>query len=271
MVKQRVKTALILTAIVIIVLLLSGMSWVMPLVAAVLAFMGVYELLCVTGAKLSKFAVYLSLGGAILIPLLPMPYYQPALVGAFAVALVVFGYMMYAKDKLQLRSTAAVTGIALLISFLFKAFAELRSVENGLVYLIAAILACMVTDTAAFFVGRACGKHKLASKLSPSKTIEGAIGGIVCTTVLIVAVAAVFDSVSVKTVDYGMLLLWVLPATVIAQFGDLSMSVIKRIVGVKDFGNLLPGHGGILDRMDSYLFVIPYTLLFISYISGFIG
>ena len=70
---------------------------------------------------------------------------------------------------------------------------------------------------------------------------------------------------------YGKLLLWALPATVIAQFGDLSMSVIKRIVGVKDFGNILPGHGGILDRLDSYLFVIPYTLIFVNYIGGFIS
>lgn len=68
-----------------------------------------------------------------------------------------------------------------------------------------------------------------------------------------------------------MVLLWALLASIIAQFGDLSLSVIKRIVGVKDFGNILPGHGGILDRMDSHLFVIPYTLLFVNYISGFIG
>lgn len=70
---------------------------------------------------------------------------------------------------------------------------------------------------------------------------------------------------------FTMVLLWALLASIIAQFGDLSLSVIKRIVGVKDFGNILPGHGGILDRMDSHLFVIPYTLLFVNYISGFIG
>lgn len=270
MVKQRVKTALVLGVVLVLVLLLSNLPWVMPLVTAFLAFMGVYELLSVTGAKLSKLAVYVSLGGAILIPLIPIPYYKPILAGVFVLALVIFGYMMYAKDKLQLRSTAAVTGIALLIAFLFKSFGELRSIENGLTYLIAAILACIITDTAAFFVGRAWGKHKLAPKLSPSKTVEGAVGGIVCTLVLLTAVAAVYDALSTCSVDYGSLLLWTLPATVIAQFGDLSMSVIKRIVGVKDFGNLLPGHGGILDRFDSYLFVIPYTLLFVTYISCFI-
>ena len=269
--KDRVKTAIVLGILLILLLLLSHMRWVMPVAAALLAFMGVYELLCVTGAKLSKLAVYISLGGAILIPIIPIPYFVPILTVVLIVALIVFGYMMHAKDKLQLRSTVAVTGIALLISFLFKSFAELRSIDNGLVYMIAAILASMITDTAAFFVGRAIGKHKLAPKISPSKTVEGSIGGIICTSVLLAAIAAIYDAVTAQTVDYGMLLLWGLPATVIAQFGDLSMSVIKRIVGVKDFGNILPGHGGILDRVDSYLFVIPYTLLFVNYISCFIG
>ena len=269
--KERVKTAIVLGILLILILLLSHMRWVMPVVVALLAFMGVYELLCVTGAKLSKLAVYISLGAAVLIPIIPIPHYVPIVTALFVVAVVIFGYMMRQKDKLQLRSTAAVTGLAVLISMLFKSFAELRSIDSGLVYMIAAILASMITDTAAFFVGRTVGKHKLAPKISPSKTVEGSIGGIICTSVLLVAIAAIYDAVAAQTVDYGKLLLWALPATVIAQFGDLSMSVIKRIVGVKDFGNILPGHGGILDRMDSYLFVIPYTLIFVNYIGGFIG
>ena len=262
MVKQRVTTAIILSAIVVVVLLLSGMRWVLPLVGALLAFMGVYELLCVSGAKLSKIAVYVSLGGAIIIPLLPMPHYKYLLAAVFIVAIIVFAYMMYARQKLQLRSAAAVTGIALILSFLFKSLAELRAVPNGLVYLIAAILVCMITDTAAFFVGRALGKHKLAPKISPSKTVEGSIGGVLCALVLLMAIGAIYGAIAGQQVDYVSLMLWALTASVIAQFGDLSLSVIKRIVGVKDFGKLLPGHGGILDRFDSYLFVIPYTLLF---------
>lgn len=271
MLKQRVITAVGLSAVLIVVLLLSGISWVLPLVGAFLAVMGVYELLCVTGAKLSKPAVYISLGGAVLIPLLPMPHYRILLAAVYIAAIVVFVYMMYARPKLQLKSAAAVTGIALMISFLFKSLAELRAAPDGFVYLIAAVLACMITDTAAFFVGRAWGKHKLAPNISPKKTVEGSIGGIVCCAFLLTAVAAAYAGIAGRQIDYTGLILWVLPATVIAQLGDLSMSVIKRIVGVKDFGKVLPGHGGILDRLDSYLFVIPFTLLYCWVQGGFIS
>lgn len=269
--KQRVTTALVLSAVVILVLLFSGMNWVLPLAEVFLAFMGIYELLCVTGDKLSKIAVYVSMGSAVLIPLLPMPHYWNILTVVFITALIIFAYMMYARPRLQLKSSAAVTGIALLISFLFKSFGELRAIPDGFVYLVAAILACMITDTAAFFVGRALGKHKLAPNISPAKTVEGSIGGMLCTLVLLSVIGAVYGAITDRTVDYLTLMLWALPATVIAQFGDLSMSVIKRITGVKDFGKILPGHGGILDRFDSYLFVIPYTLLFCEISGWFIG
>ena len=71
--------------------------------------------------------------------------------------------------------------------------------------------------------------------------------------------------------DYPQLLIWMLSASVIAQFGDLSFSTVKRMAGVKDFGTLLPGHGGILDRFDSCLFVLPYTVLFVTFCGRFLG
>lgn len=135
MLKQRVITAVCLAAVLILVLLLSGMRWVLPLVAAILAVMGVYELLCVTGANLSKPAVHISLGGAVLIPLLPIPHYNYLLAVIYIATILVFAYMMHARPKLQMKNTAAITGLAWIISFLFKSLAELRAIPNGQIYL----------------------------------------------------------------------------------------------------------------------------------------
>lgn len=121
-----------------------------------------------------------------------------------------------------------------------------------------------ITDSGAYFAGRFFGKHKLIPKVSPKKTVEGAIGGVIAAilgTCLYCFIVSIILEVGI--VRYDIMILLALVCSILSQFGDLAASVIKRDCGVKDFGSILPGHGGVLDRFDSVIFITPmvfYTL-----------
>ena len=115
------------------------------------------------------------------------------------------------------------------------------------------------TDVFAYFTGFFIGKRKLCEDISPKKTIEGAIGGILGSLVL----ASLFGIIAYPQHRYEFMLLGVL-GSVVAQAGDLIASMLKRNMGIKDFGNLIPGHGGILDRFDSVILVSPFVYCYVS-------
>lgn len=120
-----------------------------------------------------------------------------------------------------------------------------------------------MTDTFAYFTGRFFGNHKLIPSISPKKTVEGAIGGIIGSIVGCVIFALLFPQSNVSLylgVVIGLL------GSLVAQIGDLVASAIKRNCYIKDFGKIIPGHGGILDRFDSILFVSPFIYFFFQYI-----
>ncbi len=120
-----------------------------------------------------------------------------------------------------------------------------------------------ITDTGAYFSGYFFGKHKLIPKLSPKKTVEGAVGGVVLCVLISLAYVLVLDKCFDVSLfggnDYLKMLLMSIVGSVISQLGDFASSAIKREFGVKDFGNILPGHGGVLDRFDSIIFVAPFV------------
>ena len=125
-----------------------------------------------------------------------------------------------------------------------------------------------VADAGAYFAGSLLGKHKLCPKISPKKTVEGALGGILAGVVGAVILAVVFQSFvfgSVWQVQYLLLVIMALAGGVVSIIGDLSFSSIKRSCKVKDYGSVIPGHGGILDRCDSVIFTAPFIMLFIEY------
>ena len=126
-----------------------------------------------------------------------------------------------------------------------------------------------LTDTGAYLFGITMGKHKLAPKISPKKTVEGAVGGVVFCVATVLLLSLVYQWICSSvwgvslSVDYWRLLLLVPVGALISMLGDLSASLIKRQCGVKDYGSLMPGHGGIMDRFDSVFFVLPCLVLFI--------
>jgi phosphatidate cytidylyltransferase len=124
------------------------------------------------------------------------------------------------------------------------------------------VLGTFAVDTAAYFVGRAIGKHKLAPRISPKKTIEGMIGGYVAglATVVVLAFAFQLSVTPVQATSIGVLL------PTVAVFGDLAESAVKRAAGIKDTSEIIPGHGGVLDRLDSILFAFALVYLFTQFV-----
>ena len=121
------------------------------------------------------------------------------------------------------------------------------------------LVLAFLPDSGAYFAGTYFGKHKLAPVISPKKTIEGAIGGVLTAVIGIFLYAAILDLFFPFQIRYWAVLLYGLLGAGIDVFGDLMFSAIKRQAGIKDYGNLIPGHGGILDRFDSLLLVAPLT------------
>lgn len=127
--------------------------------------------------------------------------------------------------------------------------------EAGIYILFVGAISAWGTDSGAYLAGRAFGKHKMAPKISPKKTIEGAVGGILFSVVLNLIAFFLFEKItSQQPMPWWMILVITIPISFLGMMGDLSASVIKRNYGVKDFGKIFPGHGGVMDRFDSALF-----------------
>ncbi len=139
----------------------------------------------------------------------------------------------------------------------FAYLAETRNAGDGhgLFWTFLMLAAIWSSDAGAYFTGRRFGKTKLWPAISPNKTVEGAVGGIVCAVIA----AVIFALASGGLLPIGRALLLGVAAAVVGQMGDLIQSAYKRVYGIKDSGNLLPGHGGILDRCDSWIAVFPFV------------
>ena len=158
--------------------------------------------------------------------------------------------------KYNYKSSLWLFTITLMIGIMFNCFVKVRYI--GLYQVIYCLLIATMTDTFALFGGKLFGKNKLAKEISPNKTIEGSIIGTIMGTVIGSMFYGIF--VGCKSIEIIILLTFVL--TIFGQFGDLFFSSIKREHKVKDFSNIIPGHGGILDRLDSLLFIIMGFLLY---------
>ena len=134
---------------------------------------------------------------------------------------------------------------------------RLRLLTYGGGLVLMPLVAAFMSDSAALFTGMACGKHKLAPKASPKKTVEGAVGGLVGGVLGMIVFRIVFFFVPVEPLPIGWCMVIGLVGAFMGQLGDLSFSIIKRQFGIKDYGRLLPGHGGVLDRFDSVIFAAP--------------
>ena len=160
-------------------------------------------------------------------------------------------------SEFSLDKIAVSVGMPIVLSFAFAMLASIALMQGAMVLIVLLLIASCVCDMGAYFVGVTMGKHSLCPEISPNKTVEGAVGGIVSSVIAAAIALTCFDMVNEM-----LLILPLMVALCIAgMLGDLFASAIKRAAGIKDFGNLIPGHGGVLDRLDSVLFIVPFIFL----------
>lgn len=148
----------------------------------------------------------------------------------------------------------------------FSIFVRLRDMyaneQFGIYLIFFALICALATDTGAQLTGMAIGKHKMSPNISPKKTVEGAIGGLLVSLIFNAVALVIYNKAANVPIDMPMatvLLVACIPVSFMGMMGDLSASVLKRNFGVKDFGKIFPGHGGVMDRLDSSLFTLPCT------------
>lgn len=269
MLKRTITGAFIAIA-ACIVLYFSYIPEVMPIACVVMAAFSVYELCHATGYSNNEAFLTVSLLVAVGLSSLQLPHYEQIIRVLFPVTVIGFAVLMILLKRSSFKNPLKVIALNLTVILLFQAFPTLRRMNQGLYYLAGAMIACAITDVAAYLVGRSVGKHKLIPSVSPNKTVEGSLGGLLFTIFTLLLLGIGLEQVGVLRVDYPKLAVYSVMASIVGQFGDLSMSAVKRVCGIKDFGNIFPGHGGMLDRFDSQLLVVPFTLLYCGLTGGFI-
>ena len=271
---KRTVTGAFITATVFAIIYFSYIPAVLLGATALLCAFAVYEIYRAAKLDSNEPLFILSIAASSALVLADGEWIKPLIYAAFVIAAVAFAALMVVNKRSPIKSDVcrrcAAVAFTALSMVLIRAIPVLRGVDSGVYYLLFAAVLSFLTDIFAYLVGRAVGKHKLAASVSPNKTIEGSLGGIVLATAVMLVAALCFERAGVFAVSCLRLACYSLLAAVVGEFGDLAMSALKRMLGVKDFGRLLPGHGGILDRFDSHIFVMPFTLIFCAVTGGYI-
>ncbi len=181
--------------------------------------------------------------------------------------IVCFCYMVLNHGNIKFGDVAGIILGTAYISVFFNHIILIRHMEHGKLYIWLPFITAWFCDTFAYFTGMAIGKHKLIPQVSPKKTVEGAIGGVLGSVIGVVVFALICKNSAGVAVSIPRAVFLGAVCAVVSQFGDLCASCIKREHDVKDFGNLMPGHGGALDRFDSVLMVAPV----VYYLSLYLG
>jgi phosphatidate cytidylyltransferase len=261
---KRILTALVLIPLVLL-LVFAGPDWLVTLATAAVALLAAWEYLGIAdavGAKTPRIPVLVAIGLLFLF-WFRWPDRLAAEIGALSLALLLYCAFAGPIQRTLIDAATAIfaliyTGVSLL------AVPALRASEEGKSLVLFLLCAVWAGDTVAMYVGRSLGRHKMAPHLSPGKTWEGAAGslaGSLLVTGGLTELAKLLASHEILALAYpGPLWTWLLLAALVnvaAQAGDLAESALKRSAGVKDSGTLLPGHGGILDRIDALLLAAP--------------
>ncbi|MBQ2842216.1 MAG: phosphatidate cytidylyltransferase [Clostridia bacterium] len=280
--KVRIITGVTCALFVIMLLVFTGLGYqgVMSIPMCAIAAIAAYEVMRVSKCKNKVLTVVSMIVAAIgpayvdfnLQQYIPVPL--SALLIVYVIALLIIMLKFYDTTKFEHVALALFASVVIpgSLGTFFKVrdlcieYPELFQRSHCVFLILCAMYCAWMSDTWAYFIGSKFGKHKLAPKISPKKSVEGAIAGVFGTTLFCVVTYFICDYTCFRneTLNVWIVLFGAIVLAVLGMCGDLSASVIKRNFGEKDFGNLFPGHGGVLDRVDSFLVTMPALYVMIE-------
>ena len=262
---KRVISAIIMIVVFVPLLITGGKPFTVLL--SLLAILGLYELLHMRETK-KKFPFLMKVFAYILVLFFSLNNFTSIdftyNIDYRVMSFIIFVFLLPMvfinnSKKYNINDALFLIGSTLFIGLSFNLLIITRNYD--ILYIVYLLIITILTDTFALFTGRLIGKHKMAPIISPNKTYEGFIGGMIAGVVT----AVVFYHVAINpSLPLAILVLITIALSVVGQLGDLVFSAIKRYYGEKDFSDLIPGHGGILDRFDSLIFVVLASILFLG-------
>ncbi len=257
---QRIITGVL--AIIPVILILISSETIVHIAVALISLYALHEMYVAVGIN-KKIAVYvLSIIFSAIFLVVGFEFIAPLLY-AYVVALLVCVIFNHKTIKITDISTSFF--MVLYIIFTMAHIIMVRKAPYGNINIFFIFIGAFSTDTFAYFVGVTMGKHKLCPDISPKKTVEGAFGGVLGAIVCFLIMGYIINLSFDLQVNYLYLIILGLLCAILSELGDLAASIIKRQYGVKDYGNILPGHGGIMDRLDSIIFIAPLIYYFVKY------
>lgn len=266
--KARVTSAITLTIFLAAIVIFNN---VLPLALnfaiGLVSVLAVNEIITALGLAKNLVLLIPSLLFSAVFPFLSTPFWHDA--AYFLYTVVIFSALILYHSDITFREVGVIYSMSLLIPSALGTILSLREIggKHGMFYVIIAIFSAWTADVGAFFTGTFFGKHKLCPNISPHKTIEGAFGGLALNVAAMLVFGYLFQAIyyaySVRVSYFSLLLIGVF-GTLLSILGDLSFSLIKRSCHIKDFGEIIPGHGGILDRFDSVIFEAPFVYFLVQ-------
>lgn len=279
--KTRILSAAVAMVLLLAVLFASDeYKYIFNSLVSFLSGIAVLEVFTVTDAMKHRPLMLFSIAWAVMLPFMGASLIKPYVPVIFFFYLIVYlSYMILHSQDMELKDVSLLFMLSSLIPIGFSMLVCLRDLgitgemgmakRDGMFLLLTAFCCCWFSDSGAYFTGRTMGKHKLAPTISPNKTVEGFIGGVVWNVVGMVLVSLLYQVPAISAgakINLPFMIVIAFVAAFVGALGDLSASHIKRVFGVKDFGNIMPGHGGVMDRFDSILLVAPFVYCMVVYL-----
>ena len=267
--RNRILVACVGVPVILVVLFVLPEAFT-PALIAVLSVIGTYEALHAIGMNHPRIALYTALVA------LAIPFWvyfgeprQWGLLVLLVYLVLVFAEAFASRLRVKIDRVGAGFFFAFIISYCLSSVVRVGNLELRDSYVFLPILLPFVVDAGAMFVGMFLGKHPFAPVLSPKKTVEGSVGGLIVGVCITLLYGLVFHFITDVEVNYYFLAVYGILGSVITEVGDLAFSYVKRNRKIKDFGHILPGHGGVLDRFDSVIFCAPLIELLIQWLPAF--
>lgn len=261
----RLATALVLLPASLALVLIPELRWGFVLFVSALAGIAMFEFSRMVEAKHYAIDTPFCIGSVALMTFLAGQGDLELLSGAFVLLSIVAIALLVVRGKATVASLGASVFGLVYLGWFPAHLVMLHGRPDGPLIVILLFVVVILTDAGAYFVGKQFGKRKLAPKVSPNKTWEGAIGGVLCAVVGIVIFKYGAQAAGSRVLAIVPLMLIAAALSVTSQIGDLAESALKRDAGVKDAGTIFPGHGGVLDRCDGFLFASPVLYYMTSF------